>query len=151
MGAYVTEIFRLMMPSRQRSAGVKHARAGIAGRGDIGDGGVEPPSEVGWNRLTRQDLRGRRSLGNGDDDPLAGEGRMLAQRRAAHLQTDWQLRSVDRQKRQIDGVERAFLDERSRQILASNEDVGLRLRELPGHVRRRQNEAIAEINAIARP
>ena len=128
-GCEVMEILRLMIPSRHRSRGVEHARAGISGGGDIGDRGVEPASQIGRNRLARQNPRGRRPLRNSDDDPLAGIGRMLAERRAAHLQTDWQFRSVDRQKRQIHAVETAFLDERGGQVLPGDDDMRLRLRE----------------------
>ena len=76
---------------------------------------------------------------------------MLAQRRAAHLQTDRQLRPVNRQQRQIHAFEAALLDERGWQILPGDDDMGLRLRDISGHVRRREDEAVAEINAVAGP
>ena len=76
---------------------------------------------------------------------------MLAQRRTAHLQADRQLRPVNRQQRQIHAFEVALLDERSRQVLPGDDDMGLRLRDVSGHVRRREDEAVAEINAVARP
>ena len=44
-----------------------------------------------------------------------------------------------------------LLDERGRQILPGDDDMGLRLRDVSGDVRRRQNEAVAKINAITRP
>ena len=78
-------------------------------------------------------------------------GRTLAQRRAPHLQTDRQLRPVNRQQRQIHAVEAALLDKRSRQVLPRDDDMGLGLRDVSGHVRRRQNEAVAEIDAVAGP
>ena len=53
-GRGVIEILRLDDSKQAQVARVEHARAGIAGRGDIGDIRVEPCPQLGRNRAWRQ-------------------------------------------------------------------------------------------------
>jgi hypothetical protein len=62
---------------------------------------------------------------------------------ATHLHSDWQFRRVNRQDRQIYRVETPLSDEGRHQILASDDDVRLGLREVPGYVRGGQDEAVS--------
>ena len=71
-------------PERAKVAAVEYSRARITGGGDVGDRGVGPASQIGQDRLARENPGAGRPFGNGHDDRFAGIRRPLTDRHATH-------------------------------------------------------------------